>query len=635
MKVVLALANKQLEDALKAYLPDPYQVTNVVTRREGLLEVMKTAPNTDIVLLWEGIEGKIGITELVYELRTNCPTTRIIFLSFEREVGDVLLSTIVGYGVWDILVGSSVNVRTLIQKITTPSSFADAAKYQTRVHIDEKTKEKIFEIKIIERDITGAQPAAIPPQAPARGGFGLPFGLGRKEVADEPVVSPAPPEPLKTANRQLPKVSFEEEVFQLNDEEDDQKPPVVTQAPRIKPTPPKRTPVPVTSPVTPVVTPVAPVAPVAPPVLPPVDVSPPTLEPPLEPIQPKTPPKRTPPPAPEPIQPIQTPRAHPTPQPQPQPIPVVQTPVAPVAPGRAKILSREDMDSVKKPLVNRRRAIDTEIKNSPVTMTMINFKGGVGTTTAAFNLAVDLAIKGNKVLYLELNDQSLPFTYSYHLDNYLGGLEGALNSLSVANKVGPQDFVIRMKQLKASVRDDILAKQYAKYPDTLDFLAFSHLFVTEGQGEYRAENLKDLIVGLLLREGYQYVLLDVGPQTHPVLREEAIRSSKYICPIFMQDMLSIGETVRHLSYLHENVIDLGSKVYPVMNRYDSDCLSEKSLRKWLNNECSFKIKTIWTIPDVYKPLNKALEEGLPLILHKPPKDFSNALNKITYDLKTM
>ena len=126
----------------------------------------------------------------------------------------------------------------------------------------------------------------------------------------------------------------------------------------------------------------------------------------------------------------------------------------------------------------------------------------------------------------------------------------------------------QFKVLKETQREKEMQVLLKPYPDTLDSITFSHFFIHQEKEEYYPEHLKGLLSDLLLSEGYQYIILDVNVHSNAVLVSQSLRSSKYICPVITQDMVSVGQSVECLKIIHKHQLPLHHKVQFILNRYD-------------------------------------------------------------------
>lgn len=157
-KIFFAIGYRQVEDYIKKSLSNNFTFVGETVYREGILNgISKNLP--DILIVRETLEGSENILNIIYNVRTNFPNIRIIFLGSNRKPGDALLASIVGYGVYDVLIGEKINVLDILRVIKEPNNIADVKHLQPKISIDEKTNKQLFEApnkieKIyIERDV--------------------------------------------------------------------------------------------------------------------------------------------------------------------------------------------------------------------------------------------------------------------------------------------------------------------------------------------------------------------------------------------------------------------------------------------------------------------------------------------------
>src|SRR5690242_17480371 len=106
-KVLLAIGHRQVEDFIKAKSNGEYAIVGTTVYRGGIIKAIKEN-KPDVIVLFESLKGNENISDIIYEIRANYKNVRIIFGSNKREPGDVLLATIVGYGIYDILYGEKI-----------------------------------------------------------------------------------------------------------------------------------------------------------------------------------------------------------------------------------------------------------------------------------------------------------------------------------------------------------------------------------------------------------------------------------------------------------------------------------------------------------------------------------------------
>ena len=603
MNIILAVGHSQVEASIEKQLPDHCEVVSIATYREAVITKLREFPNTDVVLIRDNLAGDIKILSLIHQIRAEFNNCRIVLMTKHREAGDPFLAAVVSYAVWDIILGYKVSVSTLVDYILNPRTFKDVERFQKRVLIDETTQSPTPEKS--EKETKTPTSSAAPfiqessypntPYPESQGNTSFPEFVSQPEASRGVFVGDSTHPPKGSMREQLFKQMESKDIHSASSismEEpftfEPQEQPLFENSFSFSTEPSQ---VSTESAVTP-------------------DLSFTLNEssPVSEPAVPKFEFKMT---AEE----------------------VDETPKT--EPKKPKLFSTKDMESIDKPLVGHRPAFNNQIKNSPVVMSLVGFKGGVGTSHTAFNLAVQLAKHKNRVLYVELNDHSLPLTYLYNLSTLRGGLEDVLRAAQSSDVQNFSAYVTRFKTLKETQREKEMQALLKPYPDTLDFISFSHFFVCGEKEEYYPEHLKGVLTDLLLSEGYQYIILDVNIHSNPTLVSQALRSSKYICPVITQDMVSVGQSVECLKAIHQHQFPLQHKVQYVLNRYDSSCRSDKSILKWITHELPFKPLGIWTIPENASAYNKANDKSKPVVLSSPPKAIVQAFETLHNYLKTM
>lgn len=577
MKLLLAIGHQGAEEKLKSRLlkmknPDEYQVLKIAIYKEQILKILQETPAIDTILVRENLAGSMDILDLIFEIRQKYSNVRLIVMTGPREIGDPVLSEMVNYGVHDIIIGNSATTKLMIDYMINPRSFADVSKYQIKRNSKIQYESKPTQQSNIK---------------PIDKNDGIINEIEQEEIEFEVDIGTEEPnlsKPEPPVVRQLPKVKTIHEAMIGKSEEPAQN---VGEVGDLE-----------------------------------FELEMDEVE--LNQKEEKVPIK------PNPLKQI------------PISIPNFKTKVtekqepeqSTAQKNQPKILSRKDVDSIKKtPL--KGRAIKTEIKTSPIIMSIVGAKGGVGTTQVAFNLAINLASHRNKVLYIELNDHSIPFTYLYQLGIISNGLEDALNSISLDEMIDLKQYVRHMGDLKRNPPEKELQHLYDKYPDSLDFISFSQLGINSESFSYTPDTLQQLITTLLLQEGYQYIILDVNRHSNQKLITQAIKASKYVFSVMTQDMLAVAQSVDYFSKMHKKLIPLNNKLYFIINRYNSDCFSEKAILRWANNEVPFKVMDAWIVPEIHKEMNKANDNALPALLHSPPKEFLNAFETMHNYLKMM
>ena len=611
-KVLLAVGNELAEKKIQERLPKEFKVVGIAIYREQVLSLLEQQQNVDILLLRENISGSIDVLNMIFTIRNSYPNVRIILMTGQRDVGDAFLSSVISYGIFDIMIGHSTNVDNIISHFKKPGTFADVAKYQTiaptgniqyaRQTTEANRKKVAATPRQPERKVNNVPTQSVSKEQGATSvqtGRKLPKPIknpfetenGVKVTASSPkpkMESPIPVERVSVPAPEQESSSFNETVVKSDSEEmfvlgEDS---FAHQSMEFVPSEEGR------------------------------EVEERVKEVNREEEVVEAPKRKAP------IRPT---------QPVPVPMPSVERKKEEVpkrTPGQAKILSTDDMDRVKKPFVEKRRAVK-DMNANPMILSVLGAKGGVGTTTVALNLALSLAQEKHKVLYVELNDKGLPFSFNYQLDNMTKGLEEALKKASKGNITEAFEHVHRMQDLKRGAKQTEFATIYNKYPNTFDYIAFSQSYFMSGGKTFEKDGLAQFLTTALLTEGYQYIVVDIGSNTDDELAHQVLKISRGVFSVITQDMASVAQNIHYLEAIHKKVIKFNKNLYFVINQYDGDGISNKALSRWIKDEISFKHEDVLAIPNFSKKILKANSEYLPLILASPTKEILNAYKTIS------
>lgn len=131
MKTILfAIGHKPTEDAIVKNLPqDEYNVIGIVTYKGSVLKQIEEK-RPDIVLLRQNISGSEDILNLTYEIRTQFPSVRVIFLADGTDHSSKVLPALVSWGIYDIISGKTIKLLNIIEIITSPRTLKDMSKYK-------------------------------------------------------------------------------------------------------------------------------------------------------------------------------------------------------------------------------------------------------------------------------------------------------------------------------------------------------------------------------------------------------------------------------------------------------------------------------------------------------------------------
>ncbi|WFA09579.1 hypothetical protein [Tissierella sp. Yu-01] len=118
-------AEKLLKEAIKRNNPDHIVCDDLITHkgREHILDKIKNN-NPTVVILRESLKGNDDILQTIYLIKKHF-NVRIIFIAKNRKPGDKLLATLVGYSVYDILMGTSIPIEGIARLVDQTNTFQD------------------------------------------------------------------------------------------------------------------------------------------------------------------------------------------------------------------------------------------------------------------------------------------------------------------------------------------------------------------------------------------------------------------------------------------------------------------------------------------------------------------------------
>lgn len=146
-KVLLAIANKDLEAYIKKQLKNEFIFVGEATYKEAIIRSIKQN-NPQIIVMLEGLAGRDDIYSITYQIRKDYPNLRIVFIAGRKGPGDESLTSLVSSGIYDILYGGDVEADKIINLIKTPNTYADVSEFH---HINPVFKhdidETVFEVR--------------------------------------------------------------------------------------------------------------------------------------------------------------------------------------------------------------------------------------------------------------------------------------------------------------------------------------------------------------------------------------------------------------------------------------------------------------------------------------------------------
>lgn len=270
-------------------------------------------------------------------------------------------------------------------------------------------------------------------------------------------------------------------------------------------------------------------------------------------------------------------------------------------------------------------------------LTFLGCKAGVGTTTVAFNTAITLAKKGYKVLYLELNKEFSNVAYTYKLGFYGNGIDFAMNQIDENNYEEILSNIVLLRDVERSVStDDIMYNNYKKMPKTLDYLFYSGEYYS-GNRDYEEKRFKDLMMYLLVKLDYDYIIFDMNMSTSLDKEEgglvldktltEALKFSSKIYYVVTQDLSSVGACISARKIMKKSNIPINDFKF-VVNKYNAKAnLTKKILSEWL------KVDIDLALVDRHKEVLNSAYEGLPFVLYVKDKEVDKFFKEIVSDIE--
>ena len=271
---------------------------------------------------------------------------------------------------------------------------------------------------------------------------------------------------------------------------------------------------------------------------------------------------------------------------------------------------------------------------------VITFYGnvpGVGCTTCALNSAVYLALKGHKVIYIEFNDILPTLSYWFDLGSISNGLEKAFFGIETRNYQDIDDCIVKKEDILALKSD--MNDRHMKYPENLHYLFFSEPYIKSGEiVQTNPNTLKDLLLFLLYKVGYDYIILDVYAHSDFHILETATIFSSMNVFVMTQDVYTIGSSLKIFAALKSNGVEfeflkdstvkgLNSVNYKniyLINKYNNNIvLNKPKIKSWLEAD------KIATVPDNSVDMVNSNYRAMPAILTSKNKDFLVSIQRLT------
>ena len=253
-------------------------------------------------------------------------------------------------------------------------------------------------------------------------------------------------------------------------------------------------------------------------------------------------------------------------------------------------------------------------------ITFVGGKHGVGTTSLAVNTAFLLAERGNKVVFVELNDINPSVSYWYELGLVDEGIDTFVNYLAQNEYSKIEKALIKGGELKK--KESPMKKSYKKYPDTIDFLFFSKEYISGLNKRELRGSIKEMYLYLLYQMGYDFVVLDVSPDISNKEVQDALVFSNIVFSVITQDVSTVGYHLFNLNALEKTGINILSKNNYIVNKYVNSSFHDKEIKKWI------EVDKLFIVPNYSREFIEANIEGLPVVIGGKNIELTSYLKEI-------
>lgn len=616
VKIYFALGHVDLENYIKSSKPllekkigDTIQFTGAALYREGIIKNIENNP-PDILLLREGLSGTMKISDVIYQIRIKFPKIRIIFIAGDRNVGDSLLSTLVNYGIYDILVGNRVNAKDMLRKICTPSTLADVSFLIQKVNIDENTNQANFELPDVdllkenqrknELDAANVHLSANDPVAQSL----LKSLVEEKEIEEKPEIEKIHQERMNELFQDFSSPEQHLTKIEQNKKEEEKIAKQNIQAPAQEPITSFDTQKHISSYVQPT-----------------QSIFEKQEEIPVSPIRP--------------IQAFQSGMMPTMPQEQVFEAPKVteKSEFEHYKQEHQEFLNKEIQTVQGNDTFNIQVLKESAKYSAQFSQKVITFLGGnrgVGNTQLAFNTALNIAMSGKKTLYIDVNPVYCYSDALYQLSFENMGLNTALKSLEMGNLIEIERAIATTSKLMSFVANNSnLAKIYNKFPSTFDFLTFSQEHLTrKNLINYDVRYFNQLIEFLITKLGYEMIVIDVVCDIYNDLSILSILNSHKVIATVSQDYAVLTNFINMMRYLDREAIDFRNKTVFVLNRFQKHAITAKTVYSLLENNLNIQAFQLITLPDIYLDFLTANSSNLPIMWCTKDKTFIHGMQEI-------
>jgi chromosome partitioning protein len=233
-------------------------------------------------------------------------------------------------------------------------------------------------------------------------------------------------------------------------------------------------------------------------------------------------------------------------------------------------------------------------------ISVINQKGGVGKTTTVINLAAGLAMRGKKVLVIDLDPQG-----------------NATTGLGLSNTENSESTIYSVLNGNKKISEVVQSTKFDNLNMVTSNVDLSGLEVETAGDSRRAFKLKDELASILNDSGasYDYILIDCPPSLSLLTIMALVASDELVVPLQTEFFALEG-----LTQLMKTIERIKSNLNPSLN-IRGILLTMYDKRNKLSGEVEqearsyFKEKVYQTVVPRNVRLSEAPSHGVPVLLY--------------------
>lgn len=268
-----------------------------------------------------------------------------------------------------------------------------------------------------------------------------------------------------------------------------------------------------------------------------------------------------------------------------------------------------------------------------------NQKGGVGKTTSTYNIAAALAKKGKKVLMIDMDIQC-SLTHSCTLRTNLKDYGDNNTCELFVDSTDPFDCCFPVKALYPNIDwDDTENIEGEEWDSVKLYIIPSHAKMAQTQREINSvSGIEKFAIFRKhidsLREEYEYILLDCLPTLDSLLTSSLIVADKVIIPakpefmscdgiVYLMETIDGVKNAKDKTLRNEKIETLGV----IATMFRSQSKEHKRMIEQLGKEFTMLGK----VP-LSTSVTNGMEQGLPVVTHRPTSTAAQEYNRIALSL---